>query len=182
MRPCQLVDGEPGVSPDVRLRPAFLLLRWFQAWPRLGCRGGPGPLSTRLGGLLRSVPIPETPQDLHTFRRQPCDAGHTSRVTLTYRGITQGRCQLDMATGANVVRLCQSLLWSSVVSVADTYRAMSDDVGRAAKESDDEGVQSAYLALAELWRQAALRAEGLLIPANSPKHAASDIGRNTGNP
>lgn len=112
MRPCQLVDGEPGVSPDVRLRPAFLLLRWFQAWPRLGCRGGPGPLSTRLGGLLRSVPIPETPQDLHTFRRQPCDAGHTSRVTLTYRGITQGRCQLDMATGANLVRLCQSLLWS----------------------------------------------------------------------
>ena len=58
------------------------------------------------------MPIPETPQDLHTFRRQPCDAGHTSRVTLTYRGITQGRCQLDMATGANVVRLCQSLLWS----------------------------------------------------------------------
>ena len=53
------------------------------------------------------------------------------------------------------------------MSIADTYRAMSDDVGRAAKETDNEGVRSAYLALAELWRQAALRAEVLLTPANS---------------
>ncbi len=58
------------------------------------------------------------------------------------------------------------------MSIANTYRAMSDDVGRAAKETDNEGVQGAYLALAELWRQAALRAEGFLIPANS-----SETGR-----
>jgi hypothetical protein len=28
------------VSPDIRLRPAsFILLPWFQVWPRLVCRG-----------------------------------------------------------------------------------------------------------------------------------------------
>jgi hypothetical protein len=53
-----------------------------------------------------------------------------------------------------------------VVSIADTYRAMSDDIKRAAKETDDEGVRRAYLALAELWRKATLRAEGFSIPAD----------------
>lgn len=52
------------------------------------------------------------------------------------------------------------------VSIADTYRAMSDDIKRAAKETDDEGIRRAYLALAELWRKATLRAEGFSIPAD----------------
>jgi hypothetical protein len=52
------------------------------------------------------------------------------------------------------------------VSLADTYRAMSDDVGRAAKDTDNEGVRRAYLALAELWRKAAARADGFPIPAD----------------
>lgn len=52
------------------------------------------------------------------------------------------------------------------MSIADTYRAMSDDIKRAAKETDDEGIRRAYLALAELWRKATLRAEGFSIPAD----------------
>lgn len=32
-------DVERGVSPDVRLRPAFYSSDDFRAWPRLGCRG-----------------------------------------------------------------------------------------------------------------------------------------------
>lgn len=50
------------------------------------------------------------------------------------------------------------------MSIADTYRAMSDDIKRAANETNDEGVRRAYLALAELWRKATLRAEGFSIP------------------
>jgi hypothetical protein len=42
------------------------------------------------------------------------------------------------------------------MSIADTYRAMSDDMSHAAKETDDEALQRPYLALAELWRKAAL--------------------------
>ena len=53
----------------------------------------------------------------------------------------------------------------SVLSIADTYRAMSDDIKRAATETSDEGVRRAYLALAELWQKATLRAEGFSIPA-----------------
>ena len=56
-------DVERGVSPDVRLRPAFYSSDDFRAWPRLGCRGtrtGATKHATR--GLLWSVPIPETPR------------------------------------------------------------------------------------------------------------------------
>ena len=49
------------------------------------------------------------------------------------------------------------------MSIAETYRAMSDDINRAATETDDEGVRRAYIALAELWRKATLRAEGFSI-------------------
>ena len=49
------------------------------------------------------------------------------------------------------------------MSIAETYRAMSDDIRRAATETDDEGVRRAYIALAELWRKATLRAEGFSI-------------------
>ena len=37
------------------------------------------------------------------------------------------------------------------MSIADTYRAMSEDVRRLANETKDEGVREAYLALAKLW-------------------------------
>lgn len=47
------------------------------------------------------------------------------------------------------------------MSIADTYRRMSEDIRRAAEETDDKAVARAYLALAELWRKAALRADGL---------------------
>lgn len=51
------------------------------------------------------------------------------------------------------------------MTIADTYRAMSEDVSRAAKETDNDTVRRAYLALADLWRKAALRADGFALPA-----------------
>jgi len=50
-----------------------------------------------------------------------------------------------------------------VVSIPDTYRAMSNDVIRAATDVEDEEVRRAYLALAEIWRK---RADGFPIPAD----------------
>ena len=44
---CRGAGREPGCK---RAAPRFLLLRWFQVWPRLGCRGKTGATSTRLGG------------------------------------------------------------------------------------------------------------------------------------
>ncbi len=58
------------------------------------------------------------------------------------------------------------------MSIAQTYRAMSDDIKRAAEETDDEGVRRAYLALAELWRKATLRAEG--FPTRGDEYALPD--------
>ncbi len=58
------------------------------------------------------------------------------------------------------------------MSIADTYRAMSDEIKRAAKETDDEGVRSAYLALAELWRRATLRADG--FPVRTDEYGIPD--------
>ncbi len=55
------------------------------------------------------------------------------------------------------------------MSIADTYRAMSDDVRRAAKEAGNEGAHEAYLALADLWWKAALRADGF------PKFADENV-------
>ena len=55
-----------------------------------------------------------------------------------------------------------------VVSIAETYRAMSDDIKRAATEVDDEDVRRAYLALAEIWRK---RAEG--FPVRVDDHEVS---------
>ena len=55
------------------------------------------------------------------------------------------------------------------MSIAETYRAMSDDISRAARETNDEAVRSAYLALAELWDRAALRTSGFpSVVVNSP--------------
>jgi hypothetical protein len=49
---------------------------------------------------------------------------------------------------------------------------MSDEIKRAAKETDDEGVRSAYLALAELWRRATLRADG--FPVRTDEYGIPD--------
>jgi hypothetical protein len=43
------------------------------------------------------------------------------------------------------------------VSIPDTYRAMSDDILRAATDVDDKEVRRAYLVLAEIWRERADR-------------------------
>jgi hypothetical protein len=44
-----------------------------------------------------------------------------------------------------------------VMSIADTYRAMSEDVRRLASETKDEAVREAYLALAALWRERSIK-------------------------
>ena len=49
------------------------------------------------------------------------------------------------------------------MSIPDTYRAMSDDILRAATGVDDEEVRRAYLALAEIWRK---RADGFPVLAD----------------
>jgi hypothetical protein len=55
-----------------------------------------------------------------------------------------------------------------IVSVADTYRAMSEDIKRAATEVDDEEVRRAYLALGEIWQK---RADAFpVLAAPFPRH------------
>jgi hypothetical protein len=66
--------------------------------------------------------------------------------------------------GSWLSRTCL-VVGEGVLSIAETYRAMSDDIERAATEVDDEEVRRAYLALAEIWRK---RAEGL--PAVVDEH------------
>jgi hypothetical protein len=46
------------------------------------------------------------------------------------------------------------------MTIADTYRAMSSDIKRAAEKIDHEDVRRAHLVLAELWSRAAVRADG----------------------
>ena len=53
------------------------------------------------------------------------------------------------------------------MSIADSYRAMSNDITQAAKEVEHEDVRRAYLVLAEMWSRAALRADGV-PPAVEP--------------
>jgi len=45
------------------------------------------------------------------------------------------------------------------MSIADTYRLMSEDVTRLANEAEDGAARDAYLALAELWRERSVRLE-----------------------
>lgn len=56
------------------------------------------------------------------------------------------------------------------MSIAETYRAMSDDIERAAMGADDEDVRRAYLALAELWRK---RARG--FPGSADENLARSV-------
>jgi hypothetical protein len=55
------------------------------------------------------------------------------------------------------------------MSIADTYRSMSEDVRRLANETKDEGARDAYLALAELWRERSLRLESGVV-LTKPAH------------
>jgi hypothetical protein len=50
-----------------------------------------------------------------------------------------------------------------VMTIADSYRAMSSDIKRAAEKVDHEDVRRAYLVLAELWSRAAMRADGSIV-------------------
>jgi hypothetical protein len=45
------------------------------------------------------------------------------------------------------------------MSIADTYRSMSEDVRRLANETEDGAARDAYLALAELWLERSVRLE-----------------------
>jgi hypothetical protein len=55
------------------------------------------------------------------------------------------------------------------MSIADTYRSMSEDVARLANETEDEAARDAYLALAELWRERSVRLEGGVV-LTKPTH------------
>jgi hypothetical protein len=50
------------------------------------------------------------------------------------------------------------------MSIADTYRSMSEDVRRLADETKDEAARDAYLALAELWRERSVKLESGVVP------------------
>jgi len=54
------------------------------------------------------------------------------------------------------------------MSIADSYRAMSDDIRAAAEKVEHEDVRRAYLVLAELWSRRAMRADGVTVPAEPP--------------
>jgi hypothetical protein len=49
------------------------------------------------------------------------------------------------------------------MSIADTYRSMSEDVRRLADETNDEAARDAYLALAELWRERSIRLDSEVV-------------------
>jgi hypothetical protein len=55
------------------------------------------------------------------------------------------------------------------MSIADTYRSMSEDVRRLADETEDEAARDAYLALAELWRERSIRLESGIV-LTKPTH------------
>jgi len=50
------------------------------------------------------------------------------------------------------------------MSIADTYRAMSEDVRRLADETEDEGAREAYLALAALWQERSIKLDNAFVP------------------
>ena len=57
-----------------------------------------------------------------------------------------------------------------IVSIADSYRAISEDITRAAEVTKDEEVRRAYLALAGLWWARSVQLEsGLLSVEITPE-------------
>jgi hypothetical protein len=57
------------------------------------------------------------------------------------------------------------------MSIADTYRSMSEDVRRLADETKDEAARDAYLALAELWRERSVRLESGVVLTKPARYA-----------
>jgi hypothetical protein len=55
------------------------------------------------------------------------------------------------------------------MSIADTYRSMSEDVRRLADETEDGAARAANLALAELWRERSVSLESGIVPTK-PTH------------
>lgn len=56
------------------------------------------------------------------------------------------------------------------MSIADSYRAISEDITRAAEVTNDEEVRLAYLALAGLWWARSVQLEsGLLLVEVTPE-------------
>ena len=53
------------------------------------------------------------------------------------------------------------------MSIADTYRAMSRDIGCAAEETDDEGVRE-LIRSGRTMAESSLRAEGFPVPTDEP--------------
>jgi len=49
------------------------------------------------------------------------------------------------------------------MAIAETYRAMSEDIRRAAKLVSTEDVRRAYLALADLWWARSMRLDGARV-------------------
>jgi hypothetical protein len=60
------------------------------------------------------------------------------------------------------------------MSIADTYRSMSEDVRRLADETENEAVRDAYLALAELWRERSIRLESGVV-LTKPTHQGQNL-------
>jgi len=50
------------------------------------------------------------------------------------------------------------------MSIADTYRTMSEDVRRLANETEDGAARDAYLALAELWHARSIKLDSAAVP------------------
>jgi len=55
------------------------------------------------------------------------------------------------------------------MSIADTYRTMSEDVRRLANETEGEAKRDAYIALAELWHARSIKLNSAAVPAK-PAH------------
>jgi hypothetical protein len=52
------------------------------------------------------------------------------------------------------------MIFVGLASIANSYRAMSNDLRHAATKLEQPDVRRAYLVLAELWSRAAMRADG----------------------
>jgi hypothetical protein len=76
--------------------------------------------------------------------------------------------RLFMSVGVTIQRACANVFQrcGMPMSIADTYRSMSEDVRRLADETENEAARDAYLALAELWRERSIRLESGVVSTN----------------
>jgi hypothetical protein len=54
------------------------------------------------------------------------------------------------------------------MSIADTYRTMSEDVRRLANETKNEAKRDAYIALADLWHARSIELDSAAAPVKPP--------------